>query len=147
MEVPLAVRPLFVAAGWQPGRCVGVDSRVPQRHPAFEVLQEFGGLHVVRSEGGGIECGRADLEFCFREGDLDILSTWSELLRSRLVEVAEVQNRHGWLFVDEAGRCFGARRLLLGYRSRPMLRPDQHQVVLYGETFARGHSAIFEFYP
>lgn len=165
MEVPLAVRPLFVAAGWQSGRSVRVDSRVPQRHPAYDVLQEFGGLHVGRSEGGGIECARADLEFCFREGDLDILSSWSELLRSRLIEVAEVHNRHGWLFVDEAGRCFGAsqihdafyfegqtfgeavERLLIGYRARPMLRPDQHQVDLYGETFARGHPAIFEYRP
>jgi hypothetical protein len=36
-------------------------------------------------------------------------------------------------------------RLLLGRKVRPMLRPDQHQVELYGETFTRGHPAIFEY--
>jgi hypothetical protein len=77
--------------------------------------------------------------------------------------VAEVHNRHGWLIIDEAGRCFGAskihdafyfegqtfgeavERLLLGRKARPMLRPDQHQVELYGATFNRGHPAIFEY--
>jgi hypothetical protein len=121
-----------------------VDGRVPQLHPAYDVLQELGGLHVGRSELGGIECARSDLEFCFCEADQDVLSTWSDLLRSRLIEVAEVHNRHGWLIVDEAGRCFGAsqihdafyfeghtfgeavERLLLGRRAGPMLRPDQH---------------------
>jgi len=163
MDIPVSVRPLFVAAGWQPGRRVCVDGRVPQLHPAHGVLQEVGGLRVGRSEVGGIECARSDLEFCFCEADQDILSTWSELLRSRLIEVAEVHNRHGWLLVDEAGRCFGAsqvhdafyfegqtfgeavERLLLGRKARPMLRPEQHQVDLYGATFARVHPAIFDY--
>lgn len=82
---------------------------------------------------------------------------------TKLIEVAEVHNRHGLLVLDEAGRCFGASlihdafyfeghnfgdalsRLLLGRKARPMLRPDQHEVDLYGETFARGHPAIFEY--
>jgi hypothetical protein len=46
----------------------------------------LGGLHVGRSEPGGIECARSDLEFCFCEADHDMLSTWSELLRSRLIK-------------------------------------------------------------
>ena len=163
MDIPVGVRPLFVAAGWQSGRRVRVDGRVPQLHPVYNVLQEVGGLHVGRSELGGIECARSDLEFCFCDADHDILSTWSELLRSRLIEVAEVHNRHGWLIVDEAGRYFGAskihdafyfegqtfgeamERLLLGRKARPMLRPDQHEVDLYGATFARGHPAISDY--
>ena len=163
MDIPLSVRPLFVAAGWQSERRVSVDGRVPQLHPAYGVLQELGGLHVGRSELGGIECARSDLEFCFYDVDQDILSTWNALLRSQLIGVAEVHNRHGWLLVDEAGRCFGAsqihdafyfegqtlgqaaERLLLGRKARPMLRPDQHDVDLYGTTFARGHPAIFDY--
>jgi hypothetical protein len=163
MDIPVSVRPLFAAAGWQSGRRVCVDGRVPQLHPAYGVLQEVGGLRVGRSGLGGIECARSDLEFCLCDIDQDILSTWRELLQSRLLGVAEVQNRHGWLLVDEAGRCFGAsqihdafyfegqtfgeavERLLLGRKARPMLRPNQHQVDLYGATFARGHPAIFDY--
>lgn len=162
MEIPVGVRPLFAAAGWKLGRRLRVPGRVPQLHPAHKVLQEVGGLHIGRSELGGIECARSDLAFCFCEADHEILSTWSELLRSQLIGVAEVHNRHGWLIVDEVGRCFGAsqihdafyfegqtfgeavERLLLGRKARPMLRPDQHQVDLYGVTFARGHPAIFD---
>jgi hypothetical protein len=161
MDIPPSVRALFVAAGWESGRRVGVDARVPKVHPAHNVLEELGGLHVGRS-GAGIECAASDLIFYFCETYQDIVSTWSGLLRSTLIGVAEVCNRHGLLFVDEAGRCFGAsqihdafyfegqtfgdavERLLLGRKSRPMLRPDQHEVDLYGETFARGHPAIFE---
>lgn len=111
MDIPKDVRPLFVAAGWQSGRRVDVDGRVPRLHPAHDLLQEVGGLHVGRSEIAGIECARSDLEFCFCEVHHDILSTWSELLRSRLIGVAEVHNRHGWLLMDEAGRCFGASQM------------------------------------
>jgi hypothetical protein len=161
MEIPSEVRQLFVAAGWRPARRVSVDGRVPEDHPAHDVLQELGGLHVGQA-GYGIECASSDLIFQFCDVAPDIVSTWSELLGSKLIEVAEVHHRHGLLVMDEAGRCFGAslihdafyfegrnfgealKRLLLGRKSRPMLRPDQHQVDLYGETFARGHPAIFE---
>lgn len=160
MGIPLDVRSLFVAAGWQAGRCVDVDARVPKRHAAYKILEELGGLHVGRA-GHGVECASSDLKFGFSEVDQDVASVWSELLKSRLLGIAEVHNRHGWLLVDEVGRCFGAsqihdafyyegqnsdvaiERLLLGRRARPMLRPDQDAVVLYGETFRRGHPAIF----
>ena len=161
MDMPVSVRPLFTAAGWQLGRRVRVHGGVPRLHPAHDVLREVGGLHIGQSEPS-IECASSDLEFRFCEADHQILSTWSELLQSRLIVVAEVHNRHGWLIIDEVGRCFGAsqihdafyfegqtfgeavERLLLGRRARPMLRPDQHQVDLYGVTFARGDPAIFD---
>jgi len=38
----------------------------------------------------------------------EILSTWSELLGSKLIGVAEVHRGHGLLLIDEAERCFGA---------------------------------------
>jgi len=161
MEIPSEVRHLFLAAGWRPARRVGVEDSVPEHHPAHNVLQEMGGLHVGEA-GCGIECASGDLIFQFCD-DPEILSMWSELLGSQLIGVAKVCHGHGLLLMDEAGRCFGASLIhdafyfegpnfgealkgkLLGYRSRPMLRPDQHQVYLYGDTFVRGHPAIFEY--
>jgi len=151
---------MLVTAGWRPGRQIDVDVRVPPLHPAHRILKELGGLHVGRC-GPGIECTTSDLKFGFCEPDEEIGPVWSELLGSELVTIAEVHHQHGWLLVDAAARCFGAsqihdafyyegpdfgvalERLLIGRRARPMLRPDQDQVELYGETFSRGHAAIF----
>jgi hypothetical protein len=33
--------------------------------------------------------------------------------------------------------------LLLGRRARPMLRPDQETVDLYGETFTANHPSVY----
>jgi hypothetical protein len=162
MEIPSEVRHLFAAAGWRPARRVSIDDRVPEHHPAHDVLQEMGGLHVGQA-GYGIECASSDLFFQFCDEAPEILSTWSELLGCKLIGVAEVHRSHGLLLMDEAERRFGASlihdafyfeghnfgealtRLLLGRKSRPMLRPDQHQVDLHGETFVRGHPAIFDY--
>ena len=163
VDIPESVRPLFDAAGWKPGRAVPVDGRVPGLHPAHDILRELGGLRVGRS-GRGIECACSDLRFRFVEDEDDgILSSWTGLLRSELVAVAEVHNSHGLLILDSAGRCFGGslihdafyfeghsfgeavERLLIGRKARPMLRPGQDRVSLYGETFAQGHPAIFDY--
>lgn len=164
MEIPSSVRRVLVEAGWHPGRHIDVDARVWQSHPAHRILKEFGGLHIGRC-GQGIECATSDLEVGFCEPDQEVGPVWSELLGSQLVAVAEVHHRHGWLLVDEAGRCFGAsqihdafyyvgpdfgvglERLLIGRKTRPMLRPDQHEIDLYGEAFPRGHAAIFAYRP
>jgi hypothetical protein len=110
LDIPSNVRPMLVAAGWHFGRQIGVDARVPQFHPAYRFLKEFGGLHIGRC-GPGIECATSDLECGFCDSDQEVVSVWSELLTSKLVGVAEVHHRHGWLFVDEAGRCFGASQI------------------------------------
>lgn len=68
MNIPVSVRPLFVAAGWQSGRRVCVDVRVPHLHPAHGLLQEVGGLGVGCS-GTGLECARSDLAFGCCEAD------------------------------------------------------------------------------
>lgn len=54
IEPPSSVRPLFVAAGWHPGRRVEVPPAVPSDHPAAHVLAAFGGLKVSpdRESGG-----------------------------------------------------------------------------------------------
>ena len=49
MDIPPAVRSLFAAAGWQSGRRVRVNGRVPRLDRAYDVLKEVGGLqHPMR---------------------------------------------------------------------------------------------------
>ncbi|PYV49415.1 MAG: hypothetical protein DMG94_01020, partial [Acidobacteria bacterium] len=139
-DVPESVLPLFVAAGWRPGRCVNVPSAVPVSHPAFAVLSEFGGLTIGQV---GL-----DEKIAFRELDLyeKITKVWEGLLGSQLIGIAEVHNAHGELYMDATGRYFGASyihdafyfegssfseaipKLILGGRAQPMLRPDRDHV-------------------
>jgi hypothetical protein len=74
-----------------------------------------------------------------------------------------VHHNHGDLFVDSFGRyfsissmhdatCFeGAsfaeamRRLLRGIRCRPMLRPDQHSVMWYGDEFTSNSPEVYDY--
>lgn len=165
LEPPASVMPLFVAAGWMPGRRVAVAPVVPRDHPAFDVLRQVGGLRVG-TVGVGWECARSDIEF--KQPDDEVLheaSAWAELLGTTLIGVAEVHNHHAALLIDSIGRCFGlsyihdafyfeghvfgeaVERLLLGRPARPMLRPDQSSIMLYGEEFPRGHPAIFRYRP
>jgi hypothetical protein len=89
------------------------------------------------------------------------IKLWSELLGSQLIYVATVHNDHEKLYVDALGRYFGLslihdtfyfhgasfggamEGLLLGRRARPMLRPDQETVDLYGETFTANHPSVY----
>ncbi len=95
--------------------------------------------------------------------DEDYKKTWEELLRTKLIWIAEVHNAHGALVMSSAGECYGCsdihdafyfegetfreavERLLLGKRSRPMLAPDQDEVDLYGETYRRGHPDVYDY--
>jgi hypothetical protein len=162
VQIPQSIQPLFVAAGWQSNRRVPVNPNVPVGHPAHDILSELGGLHVGQ-RGPGIECATSDVKFDFCDGDSETVDIWSRLLEARLVGVAELDKGYGWLLVDASGRCFGAdlvsdnfyfygatfdeavERLLAGRRARPVIRPDQDQVYLYGENFTRGHPALFDF--
>jgi hypothetical protein len=161
MEIPPVVRSQFLVPGWRFPRCVRVDPRVPSEHPAHEILAELGGLHIGKI-GPGIECATSHLRFAFCDADEDYGLCWSGLLASKLIAFAETGNGHGWLFVDEGGRVFGgsqahdafyfegdnfavaAERLLLGRRARPMLKPDQEEIYIYGEKYTRGHPEVFE---
>jgi hypothetical protein len=159
VELSDRVKAAFVAAGWRPGRRVGVPSGVDTAHPAHEVLQEFGGLRVGRT-GSGEECATSDLEFCLVR-DFDDVEAWEMRLGVRLVGVGEAHKRHGEVYVDNQGRCFGAwlntifvfeggtfsaamECLLLGRRSRPLLPPGEDTVVLYGERYRRGDPRLFQ---
>ena len=160
IEIPPAVRALFVTAGWFPGRTVQLSPNVPPDHPAAAILTQFSGL-VVGTSGPGEECATSDVAFqetLWKDARLD---SWARLLRTDLVGVAEMSNEHEALYVDRNGRCYGAslisdgfgfegvsfseaiERRLLGRRSRPMLRPDQNVVRWYGEEICGQDPRIY----
>jgi len=160
--LPNSVEQLFVLAGWSPGRRIVVPEQVPAHHLAHQVLAEFGGLNVGQT-GSGVECATSDVAFQQVLGDDLFVRSWSELLQSRLVGVAEVHNAHGELYIDAVGRWFVAslmsdsicftgssfqeamERLLLGRRCRPMLRPGQYKTSMYGETFEAGDPRVYRY--
>ena len=163
VEVPESVRPRFVAAGWHPARRVAVSPAVPADHPAAAILTAFGGLTVTPDRESGEECAPADLAFRELWPDQSITEVWAGLLGTRLVGVADMHYAHGELFVATDGRCFGrscihdafyfegasfaeaAERSLLGRRSRPMLRPDQPSVTLYGIQYADDSLELYRY--
>jgi len=159
--LPNSVRAAFAAAGWRAGRRVTVPPVVPHQHPAHAVLAEFGGLMVGRT-GHGEECPKHELLFGYVEPDSVILR-WADLLQSRLIGVAEIEDGHAELYVDASGRWFFAscihdafafegasfaeavERELLGRRCKPMLRPDQSSVVMWGEVFTSDDPRVYTY--
>jgi hypothetical protein len=151
----------FVNAGWYPGRQRSVPPNLPPDHPAYAVLRSFDGL-AIGSTGAGIECATSDIRFCPIEPDDEII-TWNKLLGETLFGIAEFHHAHSELFIDTAGRCYGrscvhdafcfegktlfeaVERLLLGMRSRPMLRPDQVSLVLYGNTYNLESPEVYKY--
>jgi hypothetical protein len=104
--LPNSVRSAFAAAGWKAGRQVTVPAVVPHQHPAHAVLAEFGGL-VVGQNGPGEECTKSTLSFGYIEPHRAILR-WADLLQSRLIGVAEIEDGHAELYADTSGRWFFA---------------------------------------
>jgi uncharacterized protein (TIGR02996 family) len=163
VDVPESVKPRFVAAGWFPGRRVSVSAAVPRDHPAADILAELGGLTVTPKKNGGEECGTSDLVFRELHPDEGVTGVWGQLLATRLVGVAEVCVAHGELYVAADGRCFGRsnihdafyfegdsfaealERHLFGRRARPMLRPDQKSVSLYGISYTRRSPELYQY--
>lgn len=159
-EIPTAIRPLFVKAGWYPGRTVRLPSSIPPGHPAASILTQFAGLQVGTA-GAGQECATSDAAF----GELQsntVRDVWTRLLRTELIGIAEIHNAHGELYIDREGRCYGASQIhdafwfegtsfneamernLLGLRSRPMLRPDQDIVQMYGESIRADDPRVYK---
>jgi hypothetical protein len=154
-EVPASVRPMFVAAGWHPGRKAALSPTMQVDHPAAAVLAEFGGL-LVGQTGVGEECARSDVSFRQLPPDDLILDVWEKLLCTQLVGIADVHHGHVELYMDSSGRCFSAiivgdgfcfegasfneaiERVLLGRRSRPLLRPGQNTTSHYSEEIRAG---------
>jgi hypothetical protein len=164
VELPESVRPLFVAARWHPGRRVEVSPAVPANHPAAGILAEFGGLTVAPPEdAAGEECGLDDLVFRQSHRADSVADRWENLLGTRLISVADIHHGHAAWYVAAdrrvfgrsyihdafwlAGRSFGeaVERSLLGRRVRPMLRPDQSSVTLYGIRFTADSPELYRY--
>ena len=138
-----------------------MSALVPNNHPASSILAEFGDL-TVGDGGAGQECAKSALAFMYLESDRSI-AVWADLLLDQLIGIADVTNGHAELYVGSSGRYYVAsavhdafsfagasfgeatERLLLGRRSQPMLRPDQADVVWYGEVFAADDPRIYKY--
>ena len=164
--LPSDLLSFFRSAGWYPGRSVdlpaGLGEQLPEGHPAIRILSEFWGL-TVGQVGSGQEWASSDVAFGFIDEADDRIATWNELLGTILVGIAEFHHSHSELYVDTTGRCFGMslmhdafyfegesfgdamRGLLLGRRSRPMLRPDQETVTLYGIDYDVNSPELYKY--
>jgi hypothetical protein len=163
VDIPLDLRFRFVAAGWYPGRAVRVPLWVPTKHPAGDILAAFGGLTLSPGGRVGEECAKSDLSFKDLRPYSADAEVWCRLLGTRLVGVADVDSGHGELYVAEDGRCFGlscihdafyfegvtlmeaVRRAMHGRRARPLLRPDQPSVDLYGIQFNATSPEVYRY--
>ncbi|MEQ6433711.1 SUKH-3 domain-containing protein [Comamonas sp. w2-DMI] len=157
------------AAGWTPGREAAPAPEIQAllharpamaRHPAVAALRQLAGL-TLGKVGAGQECASSDIAFHWSSNGLADAHTdaelllWQDVLKTCLVQVAEVHHGHGLLLMAADGRCFGMSlvhdafcfegenleqamaHLLGGVHSRPMLRPGQQEVHLYGKRYTR----------
>lgn len=166
MDFPHDIQWLFEQSGWYSGRRVRLTEDLtagyPNDHPALTVLAEFGGL-TVGVTGAGEQCATSDVAFEEIHDAMEDIATWSALLETTLIGIAEVHHRHGQLFMDTRGRCYelslihdafsfvgenlevALGSLLLGRRVRPILRPDQQSVVLYGNEYNAGSPELYKY--
>mgnify|MGYP007070479173 CR=1 FL=1 len=118
---------------------------IPQDHPSRAILSKLSGRRR-----GSIVFKLLDRCWYSKE-----VLEWESLLHTTLVGLGEVEFHHGEFYVASDGRCFGLScvhdafyfegesfkkywlRKFLGSRARPMLRPDQSSVMLYGIVYTR----------
>jgi len=149
-------------SGWHRDRRVEVASVVPKAHPAHAVLESLDGLSLYQTRDSG---SNADPICEIRFTPLDFEATdihgWSQTLRTELIGIGGGHNDHEQVFVDSAGRIFAASLihdafyfrgdsindyllgLMSGRRARPMLRPSQTTVMLYGVQYSRDDPEVY----
>ena len=110
-ELPVSIRALLVAAGWQPGRRVDVPLREFAAAPIFpaaeRILTEFCSLRVGTS-GAGQECARSDVDFDPLDlaGEESTVERFLPAVGRRLFPLGNAHNCHLLLFIDEDERVF-----------------------------------------
>ena len=128
-----------------------LPDRVPEGHPAHEILTQYEG-----KTRGSIEFGLIGSDQIHEQ-----VVTWESLLETRLIGVGLEDHGHAQLYVASDGRFFGSseihdafffhadslkqlfRAQMLNKRSRPMIRPDQGSVDLYGIQFSPGDPEVY----
>ncbi len=164
MEIPKKLQPMFLEAGWHPQRYVAPPhgQQVEDDHPSTNILTSLSGLHINAAKEG-LYCATSDIDFEWVvDSDMSDVRQWEHLLSTRLVGVAAVLEDLGALYVATDRRCFveeyisptfsyrgsfaeAVEGLLLGRRARPMLRPDEDEVTLYGDTFTRASPELYRY--
>lgn len=164
IEIPESVHPLFQAAGWPRAAAQSIPSFVPDNHPAAAILRVFGGLTVGQC-GAGEECASGDIILGGNDDlqDDDTLLEWQGILATTLILIGETHHSHGALLMDMTGACYGmsfihdafwfegasfgaaVERILLGRKGKPMLRPEQSSISVYGETITADHPDVHRY--
>jgi SUKH-3 immunity protein len=103
------------AAGWSPGRRVGIERWVkelrsegyPVHEAALAFLSEFGGLEIDASGPGRTQArSHVKIDPTLAFGERDRLTTYFPQLGGSLVPVGELDHGHALLALDENGAAF-----------------------------------------
>lgn len=155
-ELPPSIMPLFLAAGWYPGRDRG-PSPMPIDHPAGDVLRQFGKL-TVGTRGAGESCARSVLVFGASNDADEQIEVLADALDLPLLGIADDALGYENFYMDCLGRVFctnivasgvylagssfGAamEALLLGRATamRAVLLEGQDSVPFFGEDLEPG---------
>ncbi len=151
----------FLRAGFDPERKVQVDPKVPQDHPAYDLLSKLAGFHIgVGEDEEMLEEIYNDIAFQYTAPYG--IAEWQRLLKTRLVGIAELHHRHGVLFVGDDERYYHRSGMhdAMGYvgtgftsaidgllfgRSQPMIRPDQPSMTWYGIVFTNEDPRLYDY--
>ena len=138
---------------WHADRSVDVPEWVPAMHPAHSILKSFGGLSLLSYSDEFPDDPIAEIDFGILSPDDTTAANWSRLLGSTLIGIGVGHNQHENVYSDAEGKIYGRslmhdafyllgpsllaclHNLLTRTRAKPMLRPDQNSIRLYGRTF------------
>ena len=153
--------PLFTSAGWHSDWQYDVPARIPNDHPAFNILCLFGGLHIQPDTDSGLECATADVDIRPLEHRWPTIDRWESHLATKLVGFALASDTYEqlWLASDSrvfatnditesigyVGDCFNTamHNMLTGVRHQPMLGAGESGINYYGEDYLADDPRIY----
>lgn len=154
--VPPHLRKLFEDAGWSSER----SKPLLHENSLDAVYREIGGLRVGK-DGPGIQCGVSEVDFETAPIRDPELATWESLLGTSLFRLGSVSGGYASIFISSELKVFGVSEvhdafyfigetvpdaldcLFAGRRVRPLFRPDQEFVSLYGDRYHRSHPEAY----